>query len=363
MTELPRPRRVSVPLSPTARRAPRTATPRRALARVLGTLLVLGLLGATGRALLHHWGSAPADEIPSASPPGTGAHDPLRAQARSIRAEHELAAPIAAGPAAAATPTSAPTLRPDAALSAAPPPHDGGSGTDGGSGAAAVHVLFERRGGAMLVPVTVAGPELQVEAKLLFDTGASLTTIDLATLGRLGLYITAADPTVTVQTANGRVDRTVTVIDSLAIGAARVSGGLTVAICDACAHQDVVGLLGTNFTRHFRVAIDHEAGLLVLSPRPAPADRLDDIRPFVSLTEIQGVQRGESLAVTLAVLNRSPRELRGVRVRAAPDGRAEAGFTGTVNAVPPRGQAALQLVGALAAPMRRFELRLEAASW
>jgi hypothetical protein len=328
----------------------------------LRVLFVIAALGLTGRALLRGWrdattlpplvGSGAPGQAPGTAPErGDGAAG--RSDGAALLAAARLATPSAAAPSPSA----------DASALAPTPARDAG-GADGDAGdATAVQVHFERRGGAMVVPVLLAGPELQVEAKLLFDTGASLTTIDHATLGRLGLYVTAADPTVTMQTANGPVARTITVIDGLAVGAARVSGGLTVAICDACAQQDLVGLLGTNFTRHFRVAIDHEAGLLVLSPRPTPTDRLDDIRPFISLTDVRGVQRGGSLAVSLAVRNRSPRELRGVRVRAEPDGRAEGAFGGTVSVVPPRGVAALKLVGDLTAPIRHFEVRLEAAAW
>ncbi|MBK8480893.1 MAG: clan AA aspartic protease [Proteobacteria bacterium] len=332
-------------------------------------IFTLAGVGLAGRALLRNWleetsqltPAAPSlqERIPGSTPSALAAG----AQRRSGSTALDLTAGRAGAIDAAVVAAFAPTRPADATALAAAASHDAGVADGEADAMQAVQVQFEHRGGAMLVPVVLAGPELRFEAKLLFDTGASLTTIDHATLGRLGLYVTAADPTVTVQTANGRVARTISVIDGLAVGAARVTGGLTVAICDACAQGDMVGLLGTNFTRHFRVAIDHEAGLLVLSPRPAPADRLDDIRPFISLTDVKGVQRGEALAVKLTVRNRSPRELRGVRVRAEPDGRAEGAFAGTVNVVPPRGEAALELVGSLVAPISHFEMHVDAATW
>lgn len=229
-----------------------------------------------------------------------------------------------------------------------------------------VRVRFERRGSAVVLPVVLHGPTSHASVKMLFDTGATLTTVDEATLRRLGVFISTSDPTIETHTANGMVRRAVTVIEAVTLGVARLGGGMTVAVCDPCAKGDVVGLLGMNVLRHFKVTLDDEAGQLVLWPRrrASPGGDLADIRPFIRFTAASGSWRGPMLTVTATLHNQSPRPLRYVKVVAVMrEGKDVGKVWGELRDVPARGEARLKLEGLSPVKSARFELQLERADW
>jgi len=227
-----------------------------------------------------------------------------------------------------------------------------------------VRVSFERRGSGVVVPVSLQGPGGRVEAKMLFDTGASFTTLNEATLRRLGLVVAPEDPTIETQTANGLVRRSLVVIDGVSVGRATVDGGVAVAACDPCASGEVVGLLGLNFSGHFRFTLDHAAGQLVLAARQGPIDHLADILPFVDLSEAKGSWRGPLLTVDVTVRSRAPRGLRDVKVAAVVKAEGREGrISGEAKQVPARGSTLLKLQGLPPVRAPSFTLRLESAAW
>lgn len=226
----------------------------------------------------------------------------------------------------------------------------------------ATRVEFERHGRAILVPVRLHGPGLHVDVQMLFDTGATLTTVDSRTLANLGLYVSASDPTLTLQTASGAAQRTITVIEGAEIGGARVDGGLAVAVCDECSDGDVVGLLGLNYARHFRVTVDHGAGELQLERKSPGPDQLYDIRPFVRLTDIKGVQRGEELKIQLWLENRSPRTLRDVQLSAEAGGTPPVRLAQHLAEVAP-GRVRVEIAGHVPTSANGFRVEVDRASW
>jgi hypothetical protein len=227
-----------------------------------------------------------------------------------------------------------------------------------------VRVIYEKRGNAIVVPVTLRGSGGSVSAKMIFDTGASLTTINEATLRALGQWVATDDPTVETHTANGVVQRRLTAIESVALGAAHVGGGLAVSICEPCASGDVVGLLGLNVQRHFRVTLDHDAGKLVLAPKSPPVGHLQDILPFVEMKEASGEWQGPLLRVSLALINRSSRALRNVRVAAVIKGEGKEGrIWGEAKAVPAKDRVPLKLEGLSPVKGKTFQLVVEGAEW
>lgn len=232
-----------------------------------------------------------------------------------------------------------------------------------------VRVPFERKGSGIVVPVTLIGPEVRVAVKMLLDTGATLSTINARTLGRLGLYVTSSDATVVMSTANGRVQRTLTVVEGAALGGSEVQGGLTVALCEECVVGDVVGLLGLNFTRHFRLTVDQSGGELSLVAKQPGPGHLFDIRPFVKLTNVEGVRISERdgvdavFKVALRVHNRSPRALRGVRVGAIVKGPSAERLTSEIVAIPPREVVSVRFAGKVRGRVTGFQVELEGASW
>jgi hypothetical protein len=131
-----------------------------------------------------------------------------------------------------------------------------------------VRVDVER--GLILAPIVVNGT---VHGRLIVDTGASLTILGEDIVKAIGLTVPADAPRGNFRLADGRVvHQPIVRIASLRVGEMTVED-LDVAIGSRTAPGD--GLLGQNFLRHFRVAIEPERGRLVLDTgRPAPPPRV-----------------------------------------------------------------------------------------
>ena len=272
----------------------------RARRAVIARRLVLGgaLLAVTVLAIIAAPYLLPLDKRPPARPSASEQQQkqqPLQAMARAGRSSAEAQQD---GPQRRA-PTEAESSSSEATTASTAP-----SGV--------VRVGFERRGQAIIVPVRLSGAEGSVTAKMLFDTGATFSTLKRGLLRKLGAGIGTA--TTKTATANGVVNRRLSVIDGVSVGAAAVKGGLTVAVCEACAMGGTAGLLGLNFSRHFVVTIDHDAGELLLKPRRVQNPQLFDVKPFVSLSDARSERRGKQMRIRFTVVNRSPRPLRQVHV-------------------------------------------------
>ena len=100
-------------------------------------------------------------------------------------------------------------------------------------------------------------------ARLLIDTGASLTMLTPDTLQRTGSGARATGRTGLFNTANGRVSAPVYRLDALSVGDWRVSD-LDVGVLEL-GDPGIDGLLGMNFLRHFQFFIDQNEALLRLS--------------------------------------------------------------------------------------------------
>jgi hypothetical protein len=238
---------------------------------------------------------------------------------------------------------------------------DGGGEVPGGPG---VRVAFEQRGSAIVVPVVLRGQAGEQRVKMLFDTGATLTSVNTATLHRLGQRPRWDDPEVESLTANGRVSRKLAVIEDVTIGGLRVGGGVAVTICDPCASGEVVGLLGLNVARHFKVTVDHEEGQLMLVPKAGPLGHLADIRHFVKITKPRGVWTGQHLKIQFVLDNRAPRALTRIRVMAEVRVNDQVGrLYGSLLQVSARSQAMMTIEGDPGVPGRQFSLKLVQARW
>jgi clan AA aspartic protease (TIGR02281 family) len=100
-------------------------------------------------------------------------------------------------------------------------------------------------------------------ARLLIDTGASLTMLTPDTLQRSGSGARATGRTGLFNTANGRVSAPIYRLDALSVGDWQVSD-IDVGVLDL-GDSGVDGLLGMNFLRHFQFFIDQNEALLRLS--------------------------------------------------------------------------------------------------
>ena len=263
-----------------------------------------------------------------------------------------------------------------------PPASDGGTGpelapdmglerADGLAPPEEVQVSFQKKGSAVVVPVKLRGPAGEAQVNMIFDTGATITTVNQATLDRIGLVIDASAPTVQSHTANGVVVRRLGIIEGAELGRARVLRGLTVSLCDVCAkpagrdgEKAVVGLLGLNFSRNFLVTMDHEAGRIGLKPKTPAPDHTYDAQHFVRLENARGIWRGATFTVDLVVHNKASRALRNVEVSATVDGATGPGvLRAKLAGIPARGTRPLHMSGKLPSRGRSFKLKLEKALW
>lgn len=347
---------------------------RRSLLGLINTALLLAAVLAipqTTKNTLHAFGSWPAELLLSDT----------QGKTRTVRISRKVARWLSS-----TLPGTEPLLAPESTpeRNTAVSPQDGGSrdsapgtegladlraspnvGRDSGEDAGNAQELtlaFERRGNAIVVPVRLTNGDDSVDVKMIFDTGATLTTIDSPTLEKLGLAQDHRNPTISVHTANGTVQRQIMTLDKIAIESAAVPGGLTVSLCEPCARGDVVGLLGLNYSRHFQVILDTDAGKLRLKrKRPSPG-HLADIRPFVSFKEINGIRRGKSLEVSLTLHNDSDRAIEEAVVAVVWEKKRYYQNTGFVS---PQGKKDVSLKAKLDSSRKgsAFQVELHQARW
>lgn len=133
-----------------------------------------------------------------------------------------------------------------------------------------------RSAGRISVPVRVVGNLVVVAATvngtpatLMVDTGASVTILNKAIAERAGVAVPANARLLVVKVAGGgTISVPFVPLKSLAIGAATVED-LDVGVYDILpAARRIDGLVGGDFLRHFRVALDHDARRLTLEVRP-----------------------------------------------------------------------------------------------
>lgn len=177
---------------------------------------------------------------------------------------------------------------------------------------------YEGGGRSMRVPVTFLGPGSQLTHTMLFDTGATLTTLSTAALAELGLPLPPDAPVVTLQTANGQVDAPLVLLDGVSLGAELVDWA-TIAVCDACAEGGVAGLLGLNVTGLFQIALDHEEQEIDMTRRGRRMDRYSDVVHWVEIDSSAKVWTDGRIEVEVTAENlaRAPLEALSIEVACA----------------------------------------------
>jgi hypothetical protein len=146
-----------------------------------------------------------------------------------------------------------------------------------------VVVPYDGDGQIMRVPVFFDGPRYGDEFPLIFDTGATYTTLDRTALELLEVDVPESAPVATLRTANGEIEAPLVLLDAVWLGDAAVEW-VTVAVCDLCAGEDVSGLLGLNVSGQFQVGLDHTGHEIRLTGREGEENRRLDIVQWVRLS-------------------------------------------------------------------------------
>jgi clan AA aspartic protease (TIGR02281 family) len=130
-------------------------------------------------------------------------------------------------------------------------------------------------GEEITIPLLKIGDALIVEvnlnqersARLILDTGASMTVLSTDIALELGLLGTTDNELLTVNTAGGQVQVNINYLTSMQVGSAEATN-VAVAIHDLPdLSPPIEGLLGMSFLKHFLVTLDAEHGHLILRPK------------------------------------------------------------------------------------------------
>ncbi len=127
-------------------------------------------------------------------------------------------------------------------------------------------IPLKKIGGSFVVQATL---NKERTAHLIVDTGASLTVLSTRIAIDLGILGTTDTELLTVNTAGGSVQVNMNYLSSLNIGNARAEN-IAVAIHDLPdIPEQIEGLLGMSFLKHFLITLDAEHARLVLRPKPS----------------------------------------------------------------------------------------------
>ena len=140
---------------------------------------------------------------------------------------------------------------------------------------------------------------------------------------------------------------------------------MAVVLCEPCGSGEVIGLLGLNVSRHFRVTLDHDAGEMTLEAKRPDPGHLFDIRPFVKFGSSRGLVRGPKMTITGSLQNLAPRALSDVRIEAkVSGGRSPATLWTVLPHVAPRSRVPLSIEGLLPTGAgRTYSLSITRGGW
>jgi len=222
-----------------------------------------------------------------------------------------------------------------------------------------IELSYEGDESSLRIAVDVDGPEVGEGLMMVFDTGATLTTLDRASLRAIGVAIPPDAPRVTLQTAGGLIEADLVLVDAIWLGSEGVEW-ITVAVCDSCASPPAAGLLGLNVSQRFQVSINHDRQAIALRRRRGADDRSLDIRNWIQIrSEAQEAWNGR-VDVELTVFNSSRQEIESAVVHLECTG---AGFAIQVDAIPPHGEASTQAELPRGTDCRQQEIELSRANW
>lgn len=217
---------------------------------------------------------------------------------------------------------------------------------------------YEGTGRSVRIPVVLEGAAT-LERWMLFDTGATYTTLGVDTLRALGVEVPRDAPEITLQTANGERSARVALVPRLWLGGFEVEG-VTVAVCEECGGDDNAGLLGLNVSGQFTVTLDHGQQELILRPREGVLDRSLDISQWVDIEALATAWADGRVVVEVSAHNRSPRAVRGLAVGIL---CGEERFKAAVGEVPPGEERSRKVSLPRGTSCESYQIRLDSATW
>jgi clan AA aspartic protease (TIGR02281 family) len=129
-----------------------------------------------------------------------------------------------------------------------------------------ITIPLEKIGGSFVVQVNLNNERT---AHLIVDTGASMTVLSTNIAIDLGILGTTDNELLTVNTAGGSVQVNMNYLSSLTVGNAQAHN-VAVAIHDLPdIPEQIEGLLGMSFLKHFLITLDAEHARLILRPKPS----------------------------------------------------------------------------------------------
>ena len=173
---------------------------------------------------------------------------------------------------------------------------------------ATVILPYEGDQTSLRIPVDFDGPALGERFEMIFDTGATFTTLDHASLKKLGIRVEANAPWITLRTASGEIEAPLVLVDAVWLGDAPVEW-VTVAVCDTCANPPVAGLLGLNVSGRFRVSLDHDRNRIELAPRRREQGSALGISHWLDVQSRAVRYWDGEVEVNLLAKNRAPRTI------------------------------------------------------
>ena len=130
-----------------------------------------------------------------------------------------------------------------------------------------ITIPLQKMGGSFVVQADL---NKERSAHLIVDTGASMTVLSTDIAIDLGILGTTDNELLTVNTAGGSVQVNMNYLSSLTVGTAQAHN-VAVAIHDLPdIPEQIEGLLGMSFLKHFLITLDAEHARLILRPKPAP---------------------------------------------------------------------------------------------
>ncbi len=220
---------------------------------------------------------------------------------------------------------------------------------------------YEGEGSSLRIPVVLEGPGGRTDdVWMLYDTGASYTTVDRRTLRRLGVRVPADAPEITVRTAGGERRARLALLDRVWLGGFEVRR-VTVSVCEACADDEdgTVGLLGLNVSGRFLVTTDHARRELLLRPRGHDGDATLDISPWLKVSASAVQWSDGRVDVEVRAANRAPWPVAEADVEI----RCDRTWTAHLRDLPAGGEAREQVALPVGADCDPYTVALARAAW